>query len=97
MQPEHAIIGEVTRYLEAAVADRGVDVRLGVSATPELLRELSPDVIVIATGSEPNLPNLRATEPGTRASSVGRCSRTSRVSIRILSCRPIRSFPARWN
>ena len=56
-QPEHAIIGEVTRYLEAAVADRGVDLRLGVSATPALLRELSPDVIVIATGSEPNLPN----------------------------------------
>ena len=56
-QPEHAIIGEVTRYLEAAVADRGVDLRLGVPATPALLRELSPDVIVIATGSEPNLPN----------------------------------------
>jgi 2,4-dienoyl-CoA reductase-like NADH-dependent reductase (Old Yellow Enzyme family) len=56
-QPEHAIIGEVTRYLEAAIADRGVDLRLGVSATPALLRELSPDVIVIATGSEPNLPN----------------------------------------
>jgi 2,4-dienoyl-CoA reductase-like NADH-dependent reductase (Old Yellow Enzyme family) len=58
-QPEHEIIGEVTRYLEAAVTDRGVDLRLGVSATPALLRELSADVIVIATGSEPNLPNLQ--------------------------------------
>jgi 2,4-dienoyl-CoA reductase-like NADH-dependent reductase (Old Yellow Enzyme family) len=56
-QPEHAIIGEVTRYLEAAVTDRGVDLRVGVTATPALLRGLSPDVIVIATGSEPNLPN----------------------------------------
>jgi 2,4-dienoyl-CoA reductase-like NADH-dependent reductase (Old Yellow Enzyme family) len=56
-QPEHAIVGEVTRYLEAAVVDRGVDLRLGVSATPALLRGLSADVIVIATGSEPNLPN----------------------------------------
>ncbi|MEA3147948.1 MAG: hypothetical protein QOI53_3544 [Verrucomicrobiota bacterium] len=56
-QPEHKIIGEVVRYLEAAVYDRGVDVRLGVSATPALLSELSADVIVIATGSEPNLPN----------------------------------------
>ena len=57
MQPEHEIIGEVTRYLEAAVADLGVDLQLGVAATPALLRELAADVIVIATGSEPNLPN----------------------------------------
>jgi 2,4-dienoyl-CoA reductase-like NADH-dependent reductase (Old Yellow Enzyme family)/pyruvate/2-oxoglutarate dehydrogenase complex dihydrolipoamide dehydrogenase (E3) component len=56
-QPEHEIIGEVTRYLEAAVLDQGVDLRLGVTATPALLRELSADVIVVATGSEPNLPN----------------------------------------
>ena len=56
-QPEHEIIGEVTRYLEAAVADRGVDLQLGVTATPASLRELAADVIVIATGSEPNLPN----------------------------------------
>src|ERR1700676_829871 len=56
-QPEHKIIGEVVRYLEAAVYDRGVDVRLGVWPTPALLSELSADVIVIATGSEPNLPN----------------------------------------
>ena len=59
-QPEHAIVGEVTRYLEAAVTDRGVDLRLGVTATPALLRELSPDVIIVATGSEPNLPNQQS-------------------------------------
>jgi 2,4-dienoyl-CoA reductase-like NADH-dependent reductase (Old Yellow Enzyme family) len=70
-QPEHAIIGEVTRYLEAAVADRGVDLRLGVSATPGLLRELSADVIVIATGSEPNLPNLHR-DGARRARELGR-------------------------
>ncbi|MBC9867509.1 MAG: hypothetical protein F7O42_06440, partial [Opitutae bacterium] len=56
-QPEHEIIGEVTRYLEAAAADGGVDLQLGVTATPASLRELAADVIVIATGSEPNLPN----------------------------------------
>jgi pyruvate/2-oxoglutarate dehydrogenase complex dihydrolipoamide dehydrogenase (E3) component len=70
-QPEHQIIGEVTRYLEAAVVDRGVDIRLGVSATPSLLRELPADVIVIATGSEPNLPN-RPTDDGKRARAKGR-------------------------
>ena len=70
-QPEHAIIGEVTRYLEAAVADRGVDLRLGVPATPALLRELEADVIVIATGSEPNLPN-RKRDDAKRARELGR-------------------------
>jgi 2,4-dienoyl-CoA reductase-like NADH-dependent reductase (Old Yellow Enzyme family)/pyruvate/2-oxoglutarate dehydrogenase complex dihydrolipoamide dehydrogenase (E3) component len=70
-QPEHQIIGEVTRYLEAAVVDRGVDIRLGVSATPALLRELSADVIVIATGSEPNLPN-RPNDDGKQARAKGR-------------------------
>jgi 2,4-dienoyl-CoA reductase-like NADH-dependent reductase (Old Yellow Enzyme family) len=56
-QPEHAIIGEVTSYLESVIADQGVEVRLGVTATPALLREFDADVIVVATGSEPNLPN----------------------------------------
>ncbi|HEV7801876.1 MAG TPA: FAD-dependent oxidoreductase [Burkholderiales bacterium] len=70
-QPEHAIIGEVTSYLESVIADQGVEVRVGVSATPQLLRELSPDVIVMATGSEPNLPN-QAEDNGRQARALGR-------------------------
>jgi NADPH-dependent glutamate synthase beta subunit-like oxidoreductase len=70
-QPEHEIIGEVTRYLEAAVADQGVEVRLGVTANPALLRELAAAVIVVATGSEPNLPNQRS-DGATRARALSR-------------------------
>ena len=70
-QPEHQIIGEVTRYLEAAVADQGVEVRLGVTATPALLRELSADAIVVATGSEPNLPDQQS-DGARRARALGR-------------------------
>jgi 2,4-dienoyl-CoA reductase-like NADH-dependent reductase (Old Yellow Enzyme family) len=70
-QPEHAIIGEVTSYLESVIADQGVEVRVGVNATPELLRGLSPDVIVMATGSEPNLPN-QAEDNGRQARALGR-------------------------
>ena len=55
-QPEHASIGEVTAYLEAAIADLGVTVRLGMSATAETIGALSPDIVIVATGSEPNLP-----------------------------------------
>ncbi|MBV9643941.1 MAG: FAD-dependent oxidoreductase [Verrucomicrobia bacterium] len=70
-QPEHEIIGEVTRYLEAALVDRGVEVRLGVTATPALLRELAAEVIVVATGSEPNLPNQRS-DGASQARALGR-------------------------
>jgi 2,4-dienoyl-CoA reductase-like NADH-dependent reductase (Old Yellow Enzyme family) len=55
-QPEHAIIGAVTDHLEAMLRHLGVSVRTGVEATPELLAAEKPDHVVIATGSEPNLP-----------------------------------------
>jgi hypothetical protein len=63
-QPEHQLIGEVVAYLEAAVAEHGVEVRRGVSATPELLGALDADVIVVATGSEPNLPRANHARQG---------------------------------
>ncbi|MEQ8967584.1 MAG: FAD-dependent oxidoreductase [Azospirillaceae bacterium] len=66
VQPEHGTIGEVVSYLEAAAQEYGVDVRLGVEATPEAIRALDPDVVIVATGSEPNLPG--EPEDGTRLS-----------------------------
>ncbi|MCB1498194.1 MAG: FAD-dependent oxidoreductase [Bauldia sp.] len=62
LQPEHDTIGEVTSYLETAIAEHGVAVRLSTDATLEVLRDLSPDIVVVATGSEPNLPNRDDTE-----------------------------------
>lgn len=55
-QPEHQLIGEVISYLESAITEHNVKIRRGVTATPALLLELAPDVIIVATGSEPNLP-----------------------------------------
>ena len=55
-QPEHRIIAGVTDHLEAMLRHLGVTVRLGVEATPELLAAERPDHVVLATGSEPNLP-----------------------------------------
>jgi 2,4-dienoyl-CoA reductase-like NADH-dependent reductase (Old Yellow Enzyme family) len=70
-QPEHDNLGEVTSYLELAIAELGVEVRRGVSATPELLGELGCDTIVVATGSEPNLPDQN--QAGTsRSRALGR-------------------------
>ncbi len=70
-QPEHAVIAEVTAYLEAQLAELGVEIRCGALATPDALRALTVDAIVIATGSEPNLPNVGA-ESAARSRALGR-------------------------
>ena len=55
-QPHHEEVAEVTHYLEAAVRRLGVEIWLNADAEAEQLLELDPDVVVVATGSQPNLP-----------------------------------------
>lgn len=74
-QPEHGIIGAVTDHLAAMVRHLGVAVRTGLEATPQRLAAESPDHIVIATGSEPNLP--RANGKASMAIDLGRHVRPS--------------------
>ncbi len=73
-QPLHNLIADVTGYLDGAVHRLGVDVRLGVNATVNQLAGLSPDVVVIATGSVPSLPNYGAVDgdDGSIARELGR-------------------------
>lgn len=55
-QPEHANVAEVTSYLEIVADEAGVDIRRGHTATLDDINALSPDAVIVATGSEPNLP-----------------------------------------
>ena len=55
-QPHHEEVAEVTHYLEAAVRRLGVEIWLNVEVDAGQLLELEPDVIVVATGSQPNVP-----------------------------------------
>lgn len=73
-QPEHQHIAGVAGYLAASIADLGVTVELGVAATPEAVAARNPDLVVIATGSEPNLPDRpgRHTEDNGIARRLGR-------------------------
>ena len=52
----------VRAYREWAVRmtekDPDIEIRLNTEATPELIRELAPDALVIAVGSEPIVPEL---------------------------------------
>jgi len=54
------------RYLVNQVTKLGVEVRLGQKFTPELLPALKPDVVVLATGVEPFIPEI----PGIRGKNV---------------------------
>jgi 2,4-dienoyl-CoA reductase-like NADH-dependent reductase (Old Yellow Enzyme family) len=71
VQPEHATVAEVTSYLEAMIAEHQVAVRLSTPATAESIRALAPDVVVVATGSEPNLPE-RNGEASSQSRALGR-------------------------
>lgn len=62
VQPEHDAIGEVTSHLEAVIREYNVIVRLGEAATPDLIKSCNPDIVVVATGSDPNLPNSDDTD-----------------------------------
>lgn len=44
----------ITKDLDQHMRSAGVDIRLGVEATPELVDELGPDAVVVATGAEPS-------------------------------------------
>jgi len=52
------------RHLARAVYEAGVDVRLGTAATPELVAELAPDRVVMATGADEDVPALRGADSG---------------------------------
>jgi 2,4-dienoyl-CoA reductase (NADPH2) len=56
--PGRAELADLATWRAGECARRGVDVRLGVDATPELVLGLSPDAVIVATGG-------RATTDGT--------------------------------
>ena len=59
-------ISNLTEYLKKAIQKAGVDVKLNIEATVENIRIMKPDVVILATGSEPVMPNI----PGIKNSNV---------------------------
>jgi len=56
--PARADYAGIVRFLWAQVAKLGVEVRLRVEATAELVLAEAPEAVIIATGSHPYLPPL---------------------------------------
>ena len=55
-QPFHGEIGDSVWHLASEAERLGIDVRLGVAASADVIETLGPDAVVVATGSRPYLP-----------------------------------------
>lgn len=55
-------IGGFTRYLAGQVRKLSVDVHLGRRVTPQLVDEMKPDVVILATGASPFMPDVPGIE-----------------------------------
>jgi NADPH-dependent 2,4-dienoyl-CoA reductase/sulfur reductase-like enzyme len=56
-------LGWITRDLAGQLDRHGVDVRLGTEATLELVREVAPDAVVVATGAVPSRTGFSSVNP----------------------------------
>jgi len=60
--PARDELSDVIRYLNYRIKKLGVEVVLNKEATAQLIREMNPDVLIIATGSVPILPVIPGTD-----------------------------------
>jgi len=63
LTPGREEFGWITIDLERRLGRLGVDVRLGTEATPELVRELAPDGVIVATGAVPGRTGFSSVNP----------------------------------
>lgn len=56
--PHKEAFEKLRRYMEHAVRQSGMEVRLGTEADVDMIRALNPDMTVVATGSEPVVPGF---------------------------------------
>jgi 2,4-dienoyl-CoA reductase-like NADH-dependent reductase (Old Yellow Enzyme family)/thioredoxin reductase len=56
--PHKEVIGRLNKYMAAQLKKAGVQVSLGHEATAESVKAVKPEVIVLATGSTPFIPDI---------------------------------------
>jgi NADH dehydrogenase FAD-containing subunit len=70
--PRRMGIGDITEWLERQVYALGVDVRLGTYIDGSDVRDIAPDVVIVATGSLPRMGGGQFLSPGQVASGIER-------------------------
>jgi len=60
--PKKDIYREVTISRAKAIKELGVEIHLGRELTPDMVKQIAPDVLIIATGSKPLIPKISGIE-----------------------------------
>ena len=63
-------MGDITYWLEAEIYRLGVEVRLNTFVEPDDVRAEKPDVLIVATGSQPRMDGVQSCDPGAQAEGV---------------------------
>ncbi|MFQ5925137.1 MAG: FAD-dependent oxidoreductase [Dehalococcoidia bacterium] len=63
-------IGNLTKYLETQLKKSGAEVRLGEEMSAKSIEEGNPEVVIIATGTSPSVPDLPGVTGNTVATAV---------------------------
>jgi len=58
LPPHKEELGNITKYLSRQMDKLGVDVRLGEEVNEKAITNAKPDVVIIATGATPIIPNI---------------------------------------
>ncbi|GAF47462.1 oxidoreductase [Rhodococcus wratislaviensis] len=69
--PHRSDYAAITRWLADEIRRLGVKVRMGTPADPDLILELAPDVVVVATGSTPRRDGFQTARPSHRLDGIG--------------------------
>jgi 2,4-dienoyl-CoA reductase-like NADH-dependent reductase (Old Yellow Enzyme family) len=63
LKTKRPTFAHITRDLAFQVQKHGGDIRLGTKATPELIKSLAPDGIIVATGGKPDMSGFNIVAP----------------------------------
>lgn len=74
-------IERLLRYYEGEVERRALDVRLGTSVSVDLLRSEDPDVVILATGGEARVPDVRGIDRGNVLTAIDALVRWDELDI----------------
>ena len=85
----------ITRYLKGQMTKLGVEIRVGKEATPALIQEMKPDVVILATGGVPTLPRIPGIQ-GNNVVSNAKLHRMLKLFLRFFAPATLRRLTKIW-
>jgi 2,4-dienoyl-CoA reductase (NADPH2) len=85
----------LVRYLKRQITKLGVKIRLGKEVSPSVVEEIKPDVVILATGGIPTLPDIPGIN-GRNVVSTIKLHRSLKIYLRFLGPRFLRWLTKFW-